>query len=464
MAREVNTKNKGRTTARNSSAGRARSKNTNNDVTAIIIIALGILIGISMFTDLTGPFGKVIKTVMMGLFGMPAYILCFALVACSVHYILKKQFGKYKNKYVCTTVFVFCLCALWHIATNSGDGLEGNIVDITKSLWIAGGGGVIGGYIGIPLQSLLSNVGSIIVLVAVMLILLICIFEISLANVFGYIKEKSERPYEPMAEEEVEQVPQGMPPEMQRKLKKIKKEIFDFEKEFADMPDTSTKKKRAKREIENDPVADMPDIPPFGTDGGDDFPLPFVQSEVQATAEPDKEAINEAIDVAAEEALLPKKKKKAEPEQVEIAVVNDHVDYKYPSLSILKEPEKPSHQAEEALQRTARKLIETLHSFGVEAKIVDYSRGPTITRYELQPNEGVKISKITNLADDIALNLAAVGIRIEPIPGKTAMGHCTYAAFADCRFYRLGKIGVYQFAYYEYFVQSDTERSKARYD
>ena len=88
----------------------------------------------------------------------------------------------------------------------------------------------------------------------------------------------------------------------------------------------------------------------------------------------------------------------------------------------MKEPDKPSPQAEEALQKTARKLIETLHSFGVEAKIVDYSRGPTITRYELQPNEGVKISKITNLADDIALNLAAVGIRIEPIPGKTAIG------------------------------------------
>ena len=68
-------------------------------------------------------------------------------------------------------------------------------------------------------------------------------------------------------------------------------------------------------------------------------------------------------------------------------------------------------------------LVDTLKSFGVQAKILDISRGPAVTRYELQPAAGVKISKITNLADDIALNLAASGVRIEaPIPGKAAVG------------------------------------------
>ena len=68
-------------------------------------------------------------------------------------------------------------------------------------------------------------------------------------------------------------------------------------------------------------------------------------------------------------------------------------------------------------------LIETLASFGVKASIVNICRGPAVTRYELQPAAGVKISKITNLADDIAMNLAAVGVRIEaPIPGKAAVG------------------------------------------
>ena len=75
------------------------------------------------------------------------------------------------------------------------------------------------------------------------------------------------------------------------------------------------------------------------------------------------------------------------------------------------------------LQTYGQMLVDTLKSFGVQTKIVDISRGPAVTRYELQPAAGVKISKITNLADDIALNLAASGVRIEaPIPGKAAVG------------------------------------------
>ena len=71
----------------------------------------------------------------------------------------------------------------------------------------------------------------------------------------------------------------------------------------------------------------------------------------------------------------------------------------------------------------AEKLTNTLRSFGVETKIVGISQGPSVTRYEIQPAAGVKISKITNLADDIALNLAASGVRIEaPIPNKAAVG------------------------------------------
>lgn len=75
------------------------------------------------------------------------------------------------------------------------------------------------------------------------------------------------------------------------------------------------------------------------------------------------------------------------------------------------------------LKSNAERLIDTLHSFNVDATITDISRGPTVTRYELKPAAGVRISKITNLSDDIALNLAATHVRIEaPIPGKAAVG------------------------------------------
>jgi len=98
--------------------------------------------------------------------------------------------------------------------------------------------------------------------------------------------------------------------------------------------------------------------------------------------------------------------------------------YVYPPVDLLSEPKLPSDDdISEELKSNAARLVDTLSSFGVQTRIVNISRGPAVTRYELQPSAGVKISRITSLADDIALNLAAAGVRIEaPIPGKAAVG------------------------------------------
>ncbi len=99
--------------------------------------------------------------------------------------------------------------------------------------------------------------------------------------------------------------------------------------------------------------------------------------------------------------------------------------YVFPSLELLAKGEGNPTQRASSRQSlaNAKKLEDTLRSFGVEAKVTQINKGPTVTRYELQPKQGVKVSKIVNLADDIALNLAAAGIRIEaPIPGKAAVG------------------------------------------
>ena len=100
-------------------------------------------------------------------------------------------------------------------------------------------------------------------------------------------------------------------------------------------------------------------------------------------------------------------------------------EYVFPPMELLKKSsnELNAEEAEAEMKQNADTLVETLKSFGVMTRIVDIHRGPTVTRYELQPNAGVKISKITGLADDIALNLAAAGVRIQaPIPGKAAVG------------------------------------------
>lgn len=108
-----------------------------------------------------------------------------------------------------------------------------------------------------------------------------------------------------------------------------------------------------------------------------------------------------------------------------IADEREVIEYHFPPIELLKESHNDinAENAEAEMKSNADILVNTLKSFGVMTRIVDIHRGPTVTRYELQPSAGVKISKITSLADDIALNLAAEGVRIEaPIPGKAAVG------------------------------------------
>ena len=108
----------------------------------------------------------------------------------------------------------------------------------------------------------------------------------------------------------------------------------------------------------------------------------------------------------------------------ETAPVEEERPYIFPPITLLgKDPQTGNGSNRSELFENARKLETTLKSFSVDAKVIQISRGPTVTRYELSPSQGVKVSKIVNLADDIALNLAASGIRIEaPIPGKAAVG------------------------------------------
>ncbi len=120
--------------------------------------------------------------------------------------------------------------------------------------------------------------------------------------------------------------------------------------------------------------------------------------------------------------VKPERKRTVEKEKTE-SIITEENTYKYPPIGLLKLANNSGVNGEEEMKQNAEKLISTLDSFGVSATITHISRGPSVTRYELHPAPGVKINKITNLSDDIALNLAANGIRIEaPIPGKAAVG------------------------------------------
>ena len=136
-----------------------------------------------------------------------------------------------------------------------------------------------------------------------------------------------------------------------------------------------------------------------------------------------------SINMGNEQAGLFKKQEETKEDKSKEVLTLEHTltvedqNYEFPPIEFLNEGKPTAKNSKKAITDTASKLQRTLHSFGVAAKVENVSVGPTITRYELKPAEGVRVSKIANLADDIALNLAAESIRIEaPIPGKQAVG------------------------------------------
>ena len=143
----------------------------------------------------------------------------------------------------------------------------------------------------------------------------------------------------------------------------------------------------------------------------------------------DHAAQNPETAAEAERAVAESMRKKMEAEKRETqplkgAQAVEESSYCFPPVTMLASSKKVDANLEtEELQTNGKMLVETLKSFGVQTRVIAYSRGPTVTRYELQPSAGVKISKITGLSDDIALNLASAGVRIEaPIPNKAAVG------------------------------------------
>ena len=206
---------------------------------------------------------------------------------------------------------------------------------------------------------------------------------------------------------------------------------------------------------ENAPVSSIEDLPENSITSSEESELPFdlddVADEPETESQPQKEAAvpetsapktaeperpenpvkPEILEVprpdrpvtppaapAPERPAMPLKK--PAPEELKFSDV-----YTLPPVNLLNPVQKKLTQADidNEIDRNSRKLVEALQSFGVQTKLVGVSRGPSVTRYELQPAPGVKISKITGLQDDIALNLASAGVRIEaPIPNKSAVG------------------------------------------
>ncbi len=272
------------------------------------------------------------------------------------------------------------------------------------------GSGFFGALLGRPIELLFGNTGAIITVFLIIFVLLMILTGTTLVALFKSIS-KPVKKIEEHASEVFVDVQNKKVADDARKRSEVDISVDDIPETRT--VDTVSLSDRQKKVVETYNGVESGELPPE-----------------------DNEPIDEALEETKAEKMVQRKERLGKEQEEQLVaefdeeqkkstmIITENDGYKFPPVSLLKPPVFENTAAtENDLDTTAAHLVDTLRSFGVETRIVDISRGPTVTRYELQPCAGVKISKITNLADDIALNLATAGVRIEaPIPNKAAVG------------------------------------------
>lgn len=297
------------------------------------------------------------------------------------------------------------------------------------------GGGLASALLGWPLLSLFKRVGAGIVIVLVAFTFIMLLTNVTLPQLLKAISKPFVKSYEAVNEERIERAAQ--PPKPPREKKEPRRNgRVDIAKFYPDDgPDTAAEAFVPVAEAEE--ATDKVDASKI------DMPLHPVKAPVithEKLEETAKTTDNEELKKIIENAIGDnREEKKSKDEPVKPPVVNVDKNgqttffekdnkisaYVYPPVDILKYAKNPvaSEIVQQEIQEKSAKLVETLETYGAKTRIVGIHRGPSVTRYELQPAAGVRVSKITGLADDIALNLAAMSVRIEaPVPGKACIG------------------------------------------
>ena len=401
------------------------------------MIALSALLFISNF-GFGGVVGNAISNFLFGIFGVVAYIFPIILIVGSFFGVSNKGNMFAMLKLVAVVVFAIFLCMFVALIT-SGDTIMTPIESYKYSVEHKFGGGIIGGFLAYFISQAFGVAGTYIIDIVVLIVCLVVIteksaiqgFKIGGQKVMASAKESNERyqEYKRIRDEErsrrIDNKVSGVSTD---RVISAKGDMFggdemdELQAEQLELPNIRGEKKTklsSNGEFTSSAYAPLKtELKPEPNIVGDfiDEDTVAVQTEkdVQERA-PRKprasiEEIEKAVDNVANEIVAE-----------ETAILKPYV---FPPLSLLKPGDnRRAGNTQAQLRETAQKLEQTLKTFGVNVTVTDISCGPSVTRYEIQPEMGVKVSKIVNLADDIKLNLAAADIRIEaPIPGKAAVG------------------------------------------
>jgi len=384
-----------------------------------LTLAICILILLSNF-GLAGFVGDGISEVLMKLFGWVAYVVPFILFGIVSFLISNKGNGIAIIKSICVGILMILCCTLLQLLNDCGGTLGNWLAKIlTPAIGVAGTYAVV--LIGV----------------------IVCLVVITEKSAINGVKKQSGKAYNKAKEDALRR--RELAEERRRE-----RESISYERKVSEKP------RRSDRLVEgvsfNTTITDtkekepvihsVPDKLPVEVNDTNEAQFVINREEISSDIHLDNDKVSpkSVIKTEAEEkeetenkpARSKPAKMSAKDAQKEIDGVNAQVasaeakpkvEYKIPPLSLLRKGKRSAGQSDAYLRETAMKLQQTLQTFGVRATVTNVSCGPAVTRYELQPEMGVKVSKIVGLADDIKLNLAAADIRIEaPIPGKAAVG------------------------------------------
>ena len=455
------------TKKRNSAKTQTVKRNVQEEESSYALeIAIWVIGAVMLIIEL-GNFGlcgavSYVSNFFFGLFGIIEYVLPVAVMFAAFFLHINEYKRRAVNKVVFGSFVLLCIGMIGQLAA----GIDK--YDFTK-LFMEGfqdklGGGIVCGSLAYLLQAAVGQIGTYIIIVAAIIICIVLFAEVSVIDMFrGVIETISDvradgKEYE---EQDEEIIPAGKKKRTSG-YEHIVKEDYPDEKDpvFAQRKKTSVldsisvlpsdadkgilpAKKETKLPLneevheitmtydldlpgEHMPVAEKeekPDKPRRkrkATARQNTVPTVLPEAEEQSMAKKVKSSVPDMKNTA----LHMENKTAATVENVSAKEIgnSDHT-YQFPPLELLKKGKTQTAEKEDLIRHNAIKLQEVLKSFGVNVTMTNYSCGPSVTRYEMVPEQGVKVSKITGLADDIMMNLAAQSIRIEaPIPGKSAVG------------------------------------------
>ncbi len=379
-----------------------------------------IIMFLSFYSDLLSAFGEFVKNMFLGVFGKTSFAFPFALIyGIFYYYNQKRKKEGFSKLYILGAVFI-TMSVIFDLFAYGDTLISLKVEKFYSDGIMLFGGGIVGGFLGEPLKNLITFTGGVVTTFLIMLFLLIMLFNEPLLRLFDYLRENSEKKEKIKKEKPIKREPEKKEPE---KEKVSEKGLIDLDEilikdDGEDIKFVSPKK---------DDFSEVTDI----YAGFDDKHISFEEqtediedlnkTEAELEVLREKNRLDEILGKK-EQKEIKKVEVKEKIEEITVHPTRRKIEYKYPSIELLEDNKAVKNRGITDLKEKALQLENILENFGVDAEVVNIERGPSITRFELQPKSGVRLSKIQGLQEDIKMNLAAESIRIAPIPGKTVVG------------------------------------------